>query len=529
MDWLRETRSARSRLRASVLALVCVIAAGCTPPKARDTQLSLALSPDASCFGADAVDLVDHLAVRLLTPTGATIDTWEFPFTIGGAAVSLGDVPHDGSGKFVVSGTGPVCGVVATTIFDGESAVLPFDPDDDQSVAVPVSCRTISPCNEPSPTPTPFASAQPADLVLGQPDFLTCNGGGLGIGRRFEEPDGLELAYDVLWVSDRGFNRVAAFTGAAALTSGAQITFTVGQNGLLTTGNGDTSVALDHPRSAIALGDRLVVVDGANHRGQVTPPIPDASGADASFAIGQDSANNDNAVNAADPVGANTLESPWGAAESGGNLYVADTGSHRLLRFPVAALGANRPAADLVLGQADFTSSAANRGGSAAPETLSSPAHVATDGLRLWVADTGNDRVLAYDLATLAIGAPATLVIINGGGGTTLLAPRGVAASAERLVIADSGNHRVLVWEPPPLTAADPPTAVLGQTDFTGVTANAGGNAGGCPTMETCVDPAREPTGSTLSRPGAVMLRGDDLWVSDTCNARVLRYRAPTR
>ena len=34
------------------------------------------------------------------------------------------------------------------------------------------------------------------------------------------------------------------------------------------------------------------------------------------------------------------------------------------------------------------------------------------------------------------------------------------------------------------------------------------------------------PTPDSLSRPGAVLLRNDDLWVSDTCNSRVLRFSA---
>ena len=53
-----------------------------------------------------------------------------------------------------------------------------------------------------------------------------------------------------------------------------------------------------------------------------------------------------------------------------GELWVADFTAHRVLRFASAAAFANGEAANLVLGQADFTSSAANRGGSVAANTL---------------------------------------------------------------------------------------------------------------------------------------------------------------
>lgn len=518
-------------LRASTVTVACALAvavAGCTPSKTSDTRLTIVLAPDASCTSATAVDLVDHLEVTLLSDAGATLDVWQFPFDVDGEEASLGEVPNDGRGKFSVRGTGPVCAIVAQSIFEGTSPSVPFDPKHDQRIVVPVSCPVLPPCVGPTPTPPPFTNFQAADLVLGQPDYVTCDGGGQPVSRRFQEPDGLELAGDMLWVADRGFSRIAAFTPTSTLSSGAQIAFVVGQGNLLATGTSNNSDSLNHPRGISVLSDRIVVMDGANHRGQITAPIPSANGAAASFAIGQDSANNDNTTNGGDPVGANTLDTPWGAAAAGGYLFVADSGSHRVLRIPLTALAAARPPADIVLGQANVTGNSANRGGTAAADTLSSPAHVASDGARLWVADTGNNRIVAYDLATIASGVPASLIVTNGGG-VDLVAPRGVAASPERLVIADSGNHRVLVWEPPPLSPSDPPTAVLGQADFAGVTANAGGIAGTCPVMETCADPGREPTASALSRPGAVMLRGDDLWVSDTCNARVLRYRAASR
>lgn len=529
MGRLRASLASTLRVaRASGVIGACALAVACARPHPDDTRFTLALSPDASCAGATHVDLVDTLEVSRLSENGAVVETWQLPFDVNGTQASLGEVPRSGRGRFTARGTGPVCSVLAVAIFEGTSPLVTFDPGADQHVEVPVSCIAVAPCAEETPAPPAFASFQPADLVLGQPDYLTCDGGGIGVDRRFEEPDGIELVNDVLWVADRGFNRIAAFTPASTLTSGAQITFTVGQSGLGDSGDGDSSDALSHPRGVVALSDSLVALDGMNHRAQVTVPIPSQSGVAASFAIGQNSPSNENQVNAGGSTNLDTLDTPWGAVRAGGYFFVADSLNHRVLRIPLTSLAENRPSADMVLGQADFTSNLPNRGAAAGAETLNSPAHVSSDGTRLWVADAGNDRVLAYDLATLTSGGPATLVLTSGGG-VNLAGPRGVAATPERLVIADSDNHRVLVWEPPPSSPADPPTAVLGQADFLGISANVDGGAGGCPTMETCADPGREPTARALSRPGAVMLSGDALWVSDTCNARVLRYKAPAR
>src|SRR3989338_1711479 len=53
-------------------------------------------------------------------------------------------------------------------------------------------------------------------------------------------------------------------------------------------------------------------------------------------------------------------------------------------------------AADVVVGQPDFTSSTANNGGRSA-RTLSSPDGVFSDGHRLFIADRNNHRVLIYN------------------------------------------------------------------------------------------------------------------------------------
>src|SRR5207248_4249712 len=143
-------------------------------------------------------------------------------------------------------------------------------------------------------------------------------------------------------------------------------------------------------------------------------------------------------------------------------LFISDQNNNRVLGYgtTTATFLKNSAAATLVIGQADFTHGAANHG-NATPDGigLNVPGHVATDGKRLYVADTQNNRVLVWNSilaasngasADFAIGQPSLTTNAPGAGQTGLDAPRGVAATKNRLVIADTGNNRVLVWQPPP-------------------------------------------------------------------------------
>jgi hypothetical protein len=85
--------------------------------------------------------------------------------------------------------------------------------------------------------------------------------------------------------------------------------------------------------------------------------------------------------------------------DAGGNVWVADTADNRTLAFP-PALGANRTrslTAVEVLGQRGlFSATGANTGGIDGG-SLSAPNDVVADGAgTVYVADTGNNRILAY-------------------------------------------------------------------------------------------------------------------------------------
>ena len=102
--------------------------------------------------------------------------------------------------------------------------------------------------------------------------------------------------------------------------------------------------------------------------------------------------------------------------DASGNLYVSDTDNARVLEYntplTVTAIpGSGDTTADLVFGQLDFFSSQPNQAGGLSASTLVFPKGMVTDPSgNLYIADTGNDRVLKYDqpLATPTATATAT-------------------------------------------------------------------------------------------------------------------------
>lgn len=522
----------------------------------KDTRLTLSLAPDATCAAAP-VSCVNELQVELWDESsGEPLGSWTLPFDVDQATAALGDVPKSGRGRFRATGRASLAGISPVILFSGQSELVTLSGKRDQRVVVPVSCQNVpDPClSTPTPTPDPFArfpNGSAADALVGQDAYDECNEGNIGTGAgSVREPDGLWLTSTHLWVADRNQGRIAVFSRNDIGVLPAPLDpngFVVAHNTYGENQNGGTDDDLDRPRGFALdpVADLLYVADTNNHRGQIFSPIPDdLSDPPADLSLGQTGPGNSN-VNSGG-LDADSLNTPWSLLLVPGGLFVADTGNHRLLYFTRPIAG-NKPSATGLCGQADYSLNQQNRDGSANParNSMRSPAHLATDGTRLYLADTGNHRVLVWnDYATAAAGgdpsfvlgqADFTSALANRGGApaaNTLSGPRGVAASSVRLVVADSDNHRVLVWQPPPTADGAPATEVLGQDAFDANTPNRDPSAAGnCPATNSC--PAingsattGRPRDLTLFRPGAALMDGDQLWVSDTCNNRVVRYTA---
>jgi hypothetical protein len=276
------------------------------------------------------------------------------------------------------------------------------------------------------------------------------------------------------------------------------------------------------PRGAALVGERgpLFVCDTGHHRLMIWDSLPDRDGAPADLLIGQPYFASEGR-NGRGAVGAATLNVPTGIAARDGVLVVADAWNHRVLIWHGLPTRSNQPA-DIVLGQSDFESNAPNRGSDApSASSLNWCYGTAISEGALYVADTGNRRVLKWNRIPEANGTPADLVLgqdnfetrdENGGrpaDAAGMRWPHGLATDNGRLFVADAGNNRIMVWDAPPAGNGAPCTFVLGQQDVAGVDHN---------------QAAYYPTAQSLNMPYGVAVLGRKLAAADTANCRIVGY-----
>ena len=264
----------------------------------------------------------------------------------------------------------------------------------------------------------------------------------------------------------------------------------------------------------------LIICDTGHHRLLIWSHAPEADNSPADLVIGQADFSCEGR-NGHRPIDAASLNVPTGLAYGGGVLAVADAWNHRVLLWHGLPGASNRPA-DIVLGQSDDLSGDANRGMSTPrADTLNWCYGVMIHQRRLFVADSGNRRVLVWDHIPIAHGAPADLVLGQCefttrddradlcGGAAGMRWPHGIAFAGDRLFVADAGLNRVMIWNSVPTRNGQPCDDVLGQPDFNGRDHNHG---------------SYHPTALSLNMPYGVTVQGTTVAVADTANSRLLGF-----
>lgn len=265
-----------------------------------------------------------------------------------------------------------------------------------------------------------------ATRVLGQLDF-SYNAPNLIEGREFDFNDpiagvfyGAGVAIDTtsdpphLYVADAGNNRILGYKDARKVSPGTPADIVIGQTGLYTalinSPSGDplqlTQTGLYHPTGvAVDKHGDLWVADAGNAR-VLRFPSPFSSsqafGESANLVLGQV-----DFFSKLTDATAQNMRAPYGVALTyNGSVLVSDTVDNRVLFFlrPDGGDFTNGQAARVAFGQPNFTSI----GSSGASNRMNSPHGIATDSNdRLYVCDTGNNRVLVYTRVTTATVDPA--------------------------------------------------------------------------------------------------------------------------
>ncbi len=351
--------------------------------------------------------------------------------------------------------------------------------------------------------------------VVGQSDYTqgSPNAGATAAATTMAQPLG-NVAVDGqrLFVADTANNRVLGYNTIPD-APGAAADFVLGQDGFSGNLAGTTQSRMALP-SAVFIGEgRLVVADSGNNRVLIWNSIPSATGTLPDVVVGQDTF-----TTSLSGTSATTFSYPTSAVIANGRLLVADQNNNRVLVWSTVP-ASNGAAADMVLGQQDFST----RDDDDEAEEMNRPASVWSDGFRLLVADSGNHRVLYWSLFPQQSGAEADYVIGQsdfsrssaGTSSSTLRTPFGVAADGTRVYVADSGNNRVLEFDSFPISNGPAASDVFGQEGFSNNTANDNDQDG---------DVDDNPSQRTLSGPSGVFVYSGVLYVSDRNNNRVMMF-----
>lgn len=354
----------------------------------------------------------------------------------------------------------------------------------------------------PSPTQeiAPYSGRCPvcvgaANNVLGQPNFLgptltelenltslnpqrTQNGMNLPVA---VASDGVHVA-----VADTANNRVLIWN---------EIPTTIDQNADLVLGQPDfTTLQIPPPVSASGLrapqgvwfgAGKFWVADTQNNRVLVWNSVPTQNNQPADMVLGAPNFTtvpNANQTTSTVTPAANTMLSPTSITTDGVHVFVSDLGFSRVLIWNEIPTVNDQPA-DLELGQVNFS---------------------------YGVADDNTD--ICASNGTNSSGNPTYPSMC----GQTMNFPRFALSDGRRLYVADTGNDRVLVWNTIPTVNDQEPDEILGEPDeFTDVVTS----------TSSLFEPNLSQSASNATpSPTALAWDGTNLYVADPTNFRILVF-----
>jgi len=307
--------------------------------------------------------------------------------------------------------------------------------------------------------PDNMASHGDADVVLGQPDFETegAQAGGRGPEKGMRLPTGILVHDGRLIVADAWNHRILIWNTIPTTSDVAPDTILgqasdadVGEN----RGGECGPLGFYWPFGIAMVNGTFYVADTGNRRVLAWHGIPEPDHQPA-YVLGQSSA--DVRDENRGELGPDSFRWPHDIAGTADIVHIADAGNHRILGWKPTP-GKDR-GADTVLGQTDFVSGAEFPYAPQTNTALRFPYAIDIDGDVMAVADTANNRVLLWNAVPEDSMVPADRVLgqpnfaSNGEnrwdivGPDTFCWPYGLSLHGSKLAVSDSGNNRVLIWD----------------------------------------------------------------------------------
>jgi uncharacterized protein (TIGR03437 family) len=329
-----------------------------------------------------------------------------------------------------------------------------------------------------------------ASTVLGQPDFSTTTLNLNATSSSLRLPTAVSSDGVHLVIADTDHNRILIWNSIPAVNN-QPADVVVGQPNFTSVGtsNSPTAKSLRGPQGVWILNGKLYIADTGDNRVLIYNHIPTSNGAAADVVLGAPNFTTNIEPDLSKQVTtatATNMLNPVAVSSDGVRLLVTDLGYNRVLVWNSIPTS-NGAAADVALGQPNLVSGNANNGYSIDPNdttlketavlcptqtgsdtngnptydavcnaTLSFPRFALSTGSQIFVADGGNDRVLLYNKIPSQSGASADIILGQIGGGVdqatnaadSLSAPMGLAWDGANLYVSDAFNRRITVYTP---------------------------------------------------------------------------------
>ena len=313
-----------------------------------------------------------------------------------------------------------------------------------------------------------------SDLVLGQMNFTSsvANHGGISAAAMSSSFSATTDGHKV-FVADQANSRILIWNSKNP-GSGLNADLVLGQpdfSSSVSNNGGVSASSLGSVESVSSDGKRLFAVDMANHRILIWKSIPTSNFQAADVVIGQPNMVSNQINNGG--LGPSTLSSPKSVFSDGKKLVVSDAGNNRVLIWNTIPKSNFQPA-DVVIGQVDMNS----RTVGFKSFELNNPNFASIQEGHLTVSDSSNHRILLWNIVPTSDGTSADLVIGQTNitsrlahaahvGADGLTNPGGVRIDSQgRVYVLDSGSNRLLIWNQIPTSSGAPADLVIGQSDF---------------------------------------------------------------